>query len=70
MSGPEHDQILGEIALHFEALAAKLEHVIEALADDDSGTVDLAALHRAKAGAERAATMTRSATSEVRRAFD
>jgi hypothetical protein len=70
MSGPEHHQLLGEIANHFEALAAKLEHAIELIAEDDSGTVDLSALHRAKASAERGATITRSSISKVRRAFD
>lgn len=69
MSGPEH-QLLGEIASQFEALAVKLEHAIELLAEDDAGTVYLSALHRAKAAAERGATITRSATSEVERAFD
>jgi hypothetical protein len=34
-------------------MAAKLEHAIELLAEDDSGTVDLGALRRAKDGAQR-----------------
>ena len=70
MSHSEHHPILSAIAINFESLAAKIEEAIELLATDDSGTVDLAALHRAKAAAERGATLTRGATSEVRRAFD
>lgn len=70
MPTSEHHKILREIVSHFEALAMKLEHVIDALAQDDSGTVDLAALHRAKDAAERGTSLARNATSGIRRAFD
>jgi hypothetical protein len=70
MSGPGHHHLLHEVVKDFETTAAKLEHVIELLAADDSGTVDLGALHRAKDAAQRGASITRSATSQVRRAFD
>lgn len=53
MSTSEHHAILHEIVSHFEALAIKIEHAINAFAEDDSGTVDLAALHRAKEVAQR-----------------
>lgn len=70
MSGPEKHPLLHEVVKDFEAIAAKLEHVIELLAEDDSGTVDLGALHRAKDAAQRGASIASSATSQVRRAFD
>src|SRR5690242_2263476 len=70
MTGSEHNKLLREIVADFEALAIRIEHAIEAFADDDSGTIDLAALHRARDLAQRGVTITRDATSEVRRAFD
>jgi hypothetical protein len=70
MSSSEHHEILHEIVRLFEALAAKLEHAIEAFAQDDSGTVDLAALHRAKDAAQRGIHIVRNATDASRSAFD
>jgi hypothetical protein len=61
---------LHEIVSHFEALAARIEHAIGVFAQDDSGSVDLAALDRAKDAARRGANLTRNATSDVKRAFD
>lgn len=70
MSSSEHHEILHEIVSLFEALTAKLEHAIEAFADDDSGTVNLAALHRARDAAQRGANIVRNATGEIKSAFD
>lgn len=70
MSTSEHHAILHEIVSHFEALAIKIEHAINAFAEDDSGTVDLAALHRAKEIAQRGTNIARNAKSETRCAFD
>lgn len=70
MSTSEHHNILREIVSHFEALAMRLDHAIEAFAQDESGAVDLTALHRAKDAAQRGANIARNATSETRRAFD
>ena len=63
-------ELLHDVASTFEALAAKLDRPIEALGPDESGTVDLAALARARDAARRGATFARNATSDVRRAFD
>jgi hypothetical protein len=46
---------LGQIVDGFEALALKVECAIEALVDDDRGTVNLAALHRARDAVRRRA---------------
>ena len=70
MSGSDHHHLLRDIVTDFEAAAAKLEHAIELLAEDDSGSIDLASLHRAKDAAQRAARATLGAASPVRRAFD
>lgn len=70
MSGSDHHHLLRDIVTDFEAAAAKLEHAIELLAGDDSGAVDLSALHRAKDAARRGARTTLGAASPVRRAFD
>ena len=70
MSTSEHHAILHEIVSHFEALAMQIERAIEALAEDDSGTVNLAYLHRAKDAAQRGANIARNATSGIRTAFD
>lgn len=70
MSSSKHHEILHEIVRLFEALAAKLEHAIEAFAEDDSGTVNLAALHRAREVAQRGTNIVRNATGEIRTAFD
>ena len=70
MSASNHQHLFDEILINLEGAVAKFEHAIELLSSDDSGTVDLSALHRAKAAAERSATITRGATSDVRRAFD
>jgi hypothetical protein len=70
MSNSENPEILNEIVGLFEVLAAKVEHAIEGFAQDDSGTVNLAALHRAKEAARRGASMARTATDEMRSAFD
>lgn len=69
-SVPRNHDLLREIVADFEAVSAKLQCVIELLAEDDSGTVDLAALHRAKHAAECGAITSREATCFVRRAFD
>ena len=70
MHASEHHKILNDIVSQFEAVAAKIEHAIEAFAEDESGAVDLAALHRAKGAAQSGANITRNATSAVKRAFD
>ncbi len=70
MAGLEHQHQLQDVVAHLEAAAAKLEHVIEHLASDDSGSVDLAALQRARESATRAANITLGASSPMRRAFD
>lgn len=70
MSSSDHHEILHEIASLFEALASKLEHAIKAFAQDESGTVDLAALHRAREVAERGTRITRNARDGIRSAFD
>ena len=70
MSRSEHHQILHEIVSLFETLAATLERAIEAFAHDDSGTVELGALHRAKDAAQRGVNITRNARDGIRSAFD
>lgn len=69
MSTLQHHDILREIVSHFEELAVRIEHAIEVFAQE-SGTVNLAALHRAKDAAQSGAALARNATSEIRRAFD
>ena len=64
MSDTEPRTVLGEIASHFEALATQIEQAIEAFAQDESGAVDLGALHRARDEAQRGASIARSASSE------
>lgn len=66
----DHQILWSEIAQTFEALATKIEHASEAFADDESGTIDLAALNRAKDLAQRGASMARSQKANARRAFD
>ena len=61
--------LLDDIVAQFDALAAKLQQSIELLSKDDSGTVELSALHRAKEAAESGASTSREATHPVRRAF-
>lgn len=63
-------ELLHDVASTFDALAMKLDHAIEVLGGDESGTVNLAALARAREAAKRGATFARNATSDVRRAFD
>ena len=70
MSASGHHTILQEIARDFEALGVLIERALVAFAHDDSGTVDLLALQRAKDAAQRGANTVRDAMSEVRRAFD
>ena len=65
MSTFEHHNILQEIADLFEALGTKIEHAIEAFPGDESGTVDLAALHRAKDATRRGTEIARNAASET-----
>lgn len=69
MPASDHHQLLLQIVADFEALALRLEHTLEKLADDDSGTVDIAALNRARDAAWRGANLARNAFSGVRRAF-
>lgn len=68
--GSDCHELLHEVARTFEALAMKLDGAIEALSGDDSGTVDLAALARARDAARRGATFARNATSDQSRAFE
>lgn len=70
MSSSDHHEILHEIVGLFEALAAKLEHAIEAFAQDDGGTINLAELHRAREVAQRGTNIVRNATGQMRSAFD
>lgn len=70
MTEPEHHSVLREIVTDFETLAIRIEHAIETLAGDDSGSIDLSALQRVRDLARRGATIARDATSDVRRAFD
>ena len=70
MSASEQHSILQEIVSHFETLGMRIEHAIDVFAQDDSGSVNLAALHRAKDAAQRGASLARDATSDLRRAFD
>ena len=70
MSASQHHLILHQIIRDFEALASQIERAIQALADDEGGDVDLAALRRAQSAAEKGAQLARNATSDVRRAFD
>lgn len=70
ISESEHHILWTEIEQTFGHVAAKIEHAIEVFANDDSGTLDLAALNRAKDLAQRSANMAGSARSNVRRAFD
>lgn len=70
MSTLQHHDILREIVSHFEELAVRIKHAIEVFAQDESGTVNLTALHRAKDAAQSGAALARDATSEIRRAFD
>jgi len=70
MVSPGNHAILDEIVSLFETLATKLEHAIEAFAQHESGTVNLAALHQAKEVAQRGTNIVRRAKAEVRSAFD
>lgn len=70
MSASEHDERLGNIVSQFETLAIQIENAIEAIAEDHSGAVNLADLHRARDAARHGAQTTRNASSNVRRAFD
>lgn len=70
MSESEHHTLWSEIAENFEALATKIEHAIEAFADDESAAIHIAALNRAKDLAQRGANVARSEKADVRRAFD
>ena len=70
MSVSQHQSLLDAIADTFGALATRLEHVIELLKSDDSGTVEIGPLHFARDAARRGASLTRDATSDVRRAFE
>lgn len=70
MSSSGSLELLRQIVDDFEALALNVECAIEALARDDSGTVDLTALHRVRDAARRGAALARDASFEVRRAFD
>lgn len=70
MPTSERHKLLHDIVSHFEELMMQIEHAIEELAQDDSGSVDLSALHRAKDAAQRGINLARNATSEIRRAFD
>jgi len=64
----EQSQLLSEIVSAFESVVQKLQHAAEAVADDASGAVDLAALRRAKDSAQRGAEIAREAMSQARRA--
>jgi len=70
VSEPSHHKILREIAKDFEALTMLIERALIAFAHDESGSVDLAALQKARDAAQRGADAARGATSEVRRAFE
>ena len=70
MSASEHHEILQEIVRGFEALDLLIDRMLVAFAQDHSGSVDLAALQRAKDAAQRGANLARGAGSGVRRAFD
>lgn len=59
MSESEPQDLLHDIAITFDELAHKLEEGIKALADDESGTLFLSGLHRAKVAAQRGAGLSR-----------
>lgn len=69
MPASDHHQLLLQIAADFDALARRLEHALEDFANDDSGTVDIAALTRARDAASRGSKLARDAFSGLRRAF-
>jgi hypothetical protein len=69
MPASDHHQMLLQIAADFDALALRLEHALDEFANDDSGTVDIAALNRAREAAFRGAKLARDAFSGLRRAF-
>ncbi len=69
MPASDHQQLLLKVVADFEALALRLDQALEDFADDDSGTVNLAALHRARDAACRGANLARDAFSGTRRAF-
>lgn len=68
MSASQDHKILHEIVRDFEQLKMLIDQALAAFAQDDSGSVNLAALQKAKDTAERGANVARSATSDVRRA--
>ena len=70
MAPSEHHKILQEIVRDFEALGRLIERALVVFAQDDSDSVDLGALQRAKEVAQRGANLASRATSEVRRAFE
>lgn len=70
MPAQNNHEILHEIVSLFEAVAAKLEHAIEEFAQDDSGAVNLAALHRAREVAQSGTNIVRNARDGIRSAFD
>lgn len=55
----ESDELFRAIARDFEVLAAQLERAIELFAHDDSGALNVAALHRARGAAWRGAELTK-----------
>jgi hypothetical protein len=69
MSPSGHHTILQEIVRDFDALGELIERALFTFAHDDSGSVDLSALQRAKEAAQRGANTMRDAMSGVRRAF-
>lgn len=69
MSSSNYHELLHEIASVFEGLAAKLDHSIEAFAQNDD-PIDLTPLHRAREVAQRGTRIICNARDGIRSAFD
>ena len=70
MSASEDHKLLQAIASHFDELDLMIERALVVFGQGDTGSVDLAALHRARDAAQRGANIARTAGSEARSAFD
>ena len=64
----ESQRLLNQVLSDFQALTRHLEGAIETFAHDESGDVDLGALHRAREAASRGAKLARTGLANYQRA--
>ena len=67
MSGSAQEKILVQIVRDFEVLSRHLDQCIRSLAANDSGSFDLASLHRASRAAQKGAELARQLLAELPR---